>query len=208
LYQIILNHWGLSLGEIETINSIFNNHDIIETNVSKTPDFASTLEIEFIKNCTEDFFGSIPMGKWSELVEITKNIKKRRGNKGLKLKITITEYLEDTIALSTQGNEKIIEQRQLQYDEVEKELLFCRKLIFLLVEKRDTDFIKGLERIEITIENLTDVLNKIVKSPPLTDEINCEPLNTDIYANQLSTFSQIHLFIFVFDRERRVWKNL
>jgi hypothetical protein len=208
LYQIILNHWGLSLGEIETINSIFNNHDIIETNVSKTLDFASTLEIEFIKNSTEDFFGSIPMEKWSELVEITKNIKKRRGNKGLKLKIIITDYFEDIREPSTQGNEIFNQQQNPQYDEPEKELLFCRKFIFSLLDKRDTDFIKGLERIEITIENLTDVFNKIAKSFPPIDEIKLEHSDTNILANQLKILSQIQLFIFVFDHGRRVWKNL
>lgn len=199
MYQIILSHWGLSLGEIETIRSIFSNYEQIETNITKNPYFASTLEIEFIKNSKEDFFESIPIEKWNEFVDIIKNIKKRRGNKGLRLKITITEYIEDTRELWTQGDQESIQQTQFLDDKQEIELLFCRRIIFLLLQRGDSDFIKGLERIEITIENLTDVFNKISKSPPPIHEIQFGPSNTNFGKNQLSIFSQIHLFIFVFD---------
>lgn len=208
MYQIILSHWGLSLGEIETIGNIFSNYETIETNISKNPDFASTLEVEFIKNSTEDFFESIPIEKWNEFVDIAKNMKKRRGNKGLKFKMTITEYIEDTKEILTQDKEEFTQQPQFQDDKLEIELLFCRRIIFSLVLKRDSDFIKGLERIEITIENLTDVFNKIAKSPPQIDEIQFPSSNTNLAHNQLSIHNQIHLLVFLFDREKRVWKNL
>lgn len=208
MYQIILSHWGLSLGEIETISNIFSNYETIEINLSKNPDYASTLEIEFIKNSTEDFFESIPIEKWNEFVDIAKNMKKRRGNKGLRFKMTITEYIEDTKEIPGQDNEESTQQPQFQDDKQEIELLFCRKIIFLLLFKRDSDFIKGLERIEITIENLTDVFNKIAKSHPQIDEIEFASSNTNLNHSQLSILSQIHLLIFLFDREKRLWKNL
>lgn len=208
MYQIILSHWGLSLGEIETISNIFSNYETTEINLSKNPEFASTLEIEFVKNITEDFFESIPIGKWNEFVDIAKNMKKRRGNKGLKFKMTITEYIEDTKEILNQYKEESSQQPQLQDDKQEIELLFCRRIIFLLLFKRDSDFIKGLERIEITIENLTDVFNKIAKSHPQIDEVEFASSDTNLDHSQLCIFNQIHLLIFLFDREKRVWKNL
>lgn len=209
MYQIILSHWGLSLGEIETINSIFSHYQTIETNISKSTDYASTLEIEFVKNSNEDFFGSIPIEKWNEFVDITKNIKKRRGNKGLKFKMTITECIEDTKKQVTLEMEEFIQETQSQEDQSEIELLFCRRIIFLLLQKRDSDFIKGLERIEINIENQTDLFNKISESPfPHEDEVGFATSNMNIDVRQLSIFRQIQLFIFVFDCEKRIWKNL
>jgi len=65
LYQIILNHWGLSLGEIETINSIFKDYELIETEVTKSIDHASTIEIEFVKNSADEFFSCISIEKWN-----------------------------------------------------------------------------------------------------------------------------------------------
>ena len=94
LYQIIVNQWGLSLGEIETINNLFKDYEISENPINQNVGYASTLEIEFVKNKDTDFFDCITIEKWTDLVEVIKNIKKRRGRKGLKLKITITDYFE------------------------------------------------------------------------------------------------------------------
>ena len=56
LYQIIVSQWGLSLGEIETINNLFKDYDILENPINQNVGYASTLEIEFLKNKDTDFF--------------------------------------------------------------------------------------------------------------------------------------------------------
>ena len=48
--------------------------------------------------------------------------------------------------------------------EREVELLFFKRTIFLLVHKIDSEFIKGLERIEVAIENLTELSKKVPQS--------------------------------------------
>jgi len=87
LYQIILNHWGLSLGEIEIINSIFKDYELIETEVTKSIDHASTIEIEFVKNSADEFFSCISIEKWNMLVDIIKNIKHTKNNNDTRLMI-------------------------------------------------------------------------------------------------------------------------
>ena len=76
--------WGLSLGETEAINNLFSDYYITENIIDYDFEFASILEIEFIKDKSIEFFDFISIEKWSILIEIIKNIKKRRGRKGLK----------------------------------------------------------------------------------------------------------------------------
>ena len=59
LYQIIVSQWGLSLGEIETINNLLKDYHILENPINQNVGYASTLEIEFLKNKNTDFFDSI-----------------------------------------------------------------------------------------------------------------------------------------------------
>ena len=81
LYQIIVSQWGLSLGEIETINNLFKDYEVLESPINQNVVFASTLEIEFVKNKETEFFDCMPIEKWTDLVEVIKNIKKRRAKK-------------------------------------------------------------------------------------------------------------------------------
>ena len=55
LYQIIVSQWGLSLGEIETINNLFKDYYISENSINQDVGYASTLEIEFVKNKDTEF---------------------------------------------------------------------------------------------------------------------------------------------------------
>ena len=132
LYQIIVSQWGLSLGEIETINNLFKDYDILENPINQNIGYASTLEIEFVKNKDTDFFDCITIEKWTDLVGVIKNIKKRRGKKGLKLKITIADYFEsrDTIDdnVHIKNGDNVDTKREV-------ELLFFKRTIFLLVHK-------------------------------------------------------------------------
>jgi len=146
LFQIIINQAGLSLGEIEAINNLFSDHYITENIIDYDYEFASILEIQFIKDKNLEFFDFISIEKWSILIEIIKNIKKRRGRKGLKLKIIII----DVDKLNYKNNNENKEEDNNQ------EIIF-RETSFLLDHKNDLDFIKGLERIEITIENISEI---------------------------------------------------
>ena len=148
MFQIIINQAGLSLGEIEAINNLFSNYYITENIIDYDYEFASILEIQFIKDKSLEFFDFISIDKWSILIEIIKNIKKRRGRKGLKLKIIII----DVDKLNYKNNNENEEEEE----DDNQEIIF-RETSFLLDHKNDIDFIKGLERIEITIENIGEI---------------------------------------------------
>ncbi|VFJ13229.1 hypothetical protein [Candidatus Nitrosocosmicus franklandus] len=153
MYQIIINHWGLSLGEIETINNLFKIYVVIESEIQKNSSYASILEIEFIKNVSEEFFNCISIDRWNLFVDVIKNIRKRRGSKGLRFKLIITECFEQN-----QYGDEVIDKESSNFDtndtEDEIELLFCRRMIYLLGNKNHNEFTKGVERIEISIENI------------------------------------------------------
>ncbi len=216
MYQIIVSQWGLSLGEIETINNLFKDYDISENPINQNIGYASTLEIEFVKNKDTDFFDCITIEKWTDLVGVIKNIKKRRGKKGLKLKITITDYFEsrDTIDVNVhiKNGDDIETQREV-------ELLFFKRTIFLLVHKIDSEFIKGLERIEVAIENLTELFKKLTQSSISKDQYEkgrYEYDKAEYYHSLRDNYdgttgdreSEIQMQIFLFDDKKRVWKNL
>jgi hypothetical protein len=216
LYQIIVSQWGLSLGEIETINNLFKDYYISENSINQDVGYASTLEIEFVKNKDTEFFDCITIEKWTDLVGVIKNIKKRRGRKGLKLKITITDYFEseDTIDVNVH-----IKNSDDADTEREVELLFFKRTIFLLVLKIDSEFIKGLERIEVAIENLTELFKKVSQYSFSEDqyEKNKNEYDKAEYYHSLrddynwttgNRESEIQMQIFLFDDKKRVWKSL
>jgi hypothetical protein len=160
LYQIRINHAGLSTGEIEAINNLFSKYAILEAKTDHDFEYASILELEFIKHNQIAFFDFISIDKWAFLIEIIKNIKKRRGKKGLRFKTAITEVNKYN------GNNGY-------YDE---ELIILKKTAFLLNHRNDLDFNKGLERIEIAIENFTETDNfqKSQEEGQLTNNISIE----------------------------------
>jgi hypothetical protein len=216
LYQIIVSQWGLSLGEIETINNLFKDYEVLESPINQNAGFASTLEIEFGKNKEMEFFDCIPIEKWTDLVEVIKNIKKRRGKKGLKLRITITDYFESGEAIDTNNYVKSSDGTD---NKREIELLFFKRTIFLLVHKIDSEFIKGLERIEIAIENLTELFKKLTQSSVSKDHQKKDRYefdNTNYYHSSNGEYewsicneeNEIQMQIFYFDDKKRVWKNL
>lgn len=216
MYQIIISHWGLSLGEIETINNLFKNHDVLENPINQSVGYASTLEIEFVKNKEMEFFDCIPIEKWTDLVEVIKNIKKRRGKKGLKLRITITDYFESREAIDTN---RYVKSSDGTNNKMEIELLFFKRTIFLLVHKFDSEFIKGLERIEVAIENFTELFRKLTHSSVSKDQSNKDKYeygkanyyhspNGDHEWTNGNGENGIQMQIFLFDDKKRVWKNL
>lgn len=216
MYQIIVSQWGLSLGEIETINNLFKDYEVLENPINQNVDYASTLEIEFVKNKEIEFFDCIPIEKWTDLIEVIKNIKKRRGKKGLKLKIMITDYFESGEAIDTNRYYKSSDGTD---NKREIELLFFKRTIFLLVHKIDSEFIKGLERIEIAIENFTELFRKLTQSSVSKDRQKKDRYefdNSNYYHSPDGHYewtidnreNRIQMQIFLYDDKKRVWKNL
>lgn len=216
MYQVIINHWGLSLGEIETINNLFHNYEVVETDGRKNDEYASNLEIEFVKNVKFEFFSCISIEKWNIFVDVIKNIKKRRGNKGLKFKMTITDYIEDSGSNDHNIVDNSNSKESRSNEEVEIELLFYRRIIFLLGHKNQNEFVKGVERIEITIENMTEIFNQTNKFGASFDNEQIKKSNyNNPCSSQTKSFKEykqweekIQLYVFVFDYDKRIWKAL
>lgn len=185
MFQVIINQFGLSLGETQAINNLFSRYNVDENEIEPDYEYASILEIEFIKDEKTPFFEFIPIDKWSTLIEIIKNVKKRRGRKGLKFKSIITEIygIENT-----------------GYDRSKA----LKKIVFLLNHKDNIDFNKGLERIEITIENIieTDESRKPNASKLETDkEFTKNTNHIEVVNDGLNSIS------FIFDETKRRWIN-
>jgi hypothetical protein len=177
LFQVIINHSGLSLGEIEVITSLFADYIIYENTIDNDFEYASILEIEFIKDKKISFFDFVSIEKWTSLIEIIKNVKKRRGKKGLRFKIIITDVYK--------------------FDHHNKEPNIFSKTAFLLNHKNDLDFIKGLERIEISIENIVEIYEfQKLKDEQLTDN--------KITKDKIQNIQENTMF-FVFDETYRKW---
>jgi hypothetical protein len=181
LFQITINHSGLSLGEIEVINNLFSDYATYENTIDNDFEYASILEFEFIKDKKIPFFDFISIAKWTFLIEIIKNIKKRRGKKGLRFRTTITDVCKS----NNDNNEYSI----------------VSKTVFLLNHKNDLDFIKGLERIEITIENIVEIyeFQKLKEEQRTNNKSTKDKIQNKIESNQEDSM------LFVFDEIARKW---
>lgn len=181
MFQIIINHSGLSLGEIEVINNLFSDYTTYEYTIDNDFEYASILEVEFIKEKKIPFFDFLSIEKWTFLIEIIKNIKKRRGKKGLRFKTTITDVCKS----NNDNNEYSI----------------VSKTVFLLNHKNDLDFIKGLERIEITIENIVE----IYEFQKLKEKQRINTKSTKDKNQNKAESNQENSMFFVFDEIARKW---
>jgi hypothetical protein len=188
LYQIRINHIGLSTGEIEAINNLFSKYTVHETKTDHDFEYASILEVEFVKDIQIAFFDFISIDNWAFLIEIIKNIKKRRGKKGLRFKTAITEVNKYN---GSNG----------YYDE---EPVILKKTAFLLNQRNDLDFNKGLERIEIAIENFTETDNfqKSQEEGQLTNNI---PIEKDKMKYEGVEGIDGRTIIFTYDEYNRKW---
>lgn len=184
LFQVIINYFGLSLGETQAINNLFSRYNVDENEIEPDYEYASILEIEFIKDEKMPFFEFIPIDKWSTLIEIIKNVKKRRGKKGLKFKSIITGIYN------------------LENTECDKPKTLKKEIVFLLNHKDSIDFNKGLERMEITIENIIET-NEYHKSQPSKQETDKEfTKNTN---KNKTVNDELDSISFIFDETKRRW---
>ncbi len=183
MFQVIINHSGLSLGEVEAINNLFSDYAIYENTIDNDFEYASILEVEFMKDKKNAFFDFVSIEKWAFLIEIIKNIKKRRGKKGLKFKTIITDV------------------NKFNDDDDDEPIIF-NKAVFVLNHKNDLDFNKGLERIEITIENIVEMyeFRKLQQEQWAKNNDHIK----DKIQNKLDDNKE-DLIIFVFDEIGRKW---
>jgi hypothetical protein len=188
LYQIRINHTGLSTGEIEAINNLFSKYTVNETKTDQDFEYASILEVEFVKDIQIAFFDFISIDNWAFLIEIIKNIKKRRGKKGLRFKTAITEVNKYNGSNGYYDGEPVI----------------LKKTAFLLNHRNDLDFNKGLERIEIAIENFTETDNfqKLQEEGQLTNNI---PIEKDKMKYEGGERIDGGTIIFTYDEYNRKW---
>lgn len=185
LFQVIINHSGLSLGEVEAINNLFSDYAVYENTIDNDFEYASILEVEFMKDKKIAFFDFVSIEKWAFLIEIIKNIKKRRGKKGLKFKTIITD-------VNKFNND----------EEDDDERIIFNKAVFVLNHKNDQDFNKGLERIEITIENIVEMYEfRKLQQEQWTKNNN---YTKDRIQNKLDDNKE-DLIIFTFDEMGRKW---
>jgi len=188
LYQIRVNHSGLSTGEIEAINNLFFKYGIDETKTDHDFDYASILELEFIKDNQTAFFDFISIDKWAFLIEIIKNIKKRRGKKGLKFKTAITD----------------VNKYNGSNGYYEEEPAVLTKIVFLLNHRNDLDFNKGLERMEIAIENFYEMYNS-QKSQEEEEITNNRSMEKDKTKHRETGGIDRRSIIFKYDEHNRKW---
>ncbi|MER5175015.1 MAG: hypothetical protein ABJB76_09955 [Candidatus Nitrosocosmicus sp.] len=185
MFQVIINHSGLSLGEVEAINNLFSDYAVYENTIDNDFEYASILEVEFMKDKKIAFFDFVSIEKWAFLIEIIKNIKKRRGKKGLKFKTIITDV--------NKFNDD---------EEDDDERIIFNKAVFVLNHKNDQDFNKGLERIEITIENIVEMYEfRKLQQEQWTRNNN---YTKDRIQNKLDDNKE-DLIIFIFDEMGRKW---
>ena len=134
----------------------------------------------------------------------------------MKLRITVTDYFESGEAIDTNNYVKSSDGTD---NKSEIELLFFKRTIFLLVHKIDSEFIKGLERIEVAIENFTELFRKLTQSSVSKDhqkKNRYEYDNAGYYHSSNDDHewttgngeNEIQMQIFLFDDKKRVWKSL
>jgi hypothetical protein len=139
--KAILQHYGISLSEIEIIFSMLRRSFEVEEKQlpPDDPQYVSMIEIGFPAAYGESFFQAFTMDSWFKIKDVLKDAKRRRGRKGLKTFIRFAGY----------GNEAV-------------------DLVFPLLAKGDRQFEMGIEKIEYMVDIVPVQLKTI---PPKTDEI-------------------------------------
>lgn len=129
---IIFNYAGLSPAEIENIYEILTSSGEVKDNQISVNDviYKSTIIIHFPFFYSELFFQAYE--PWNNLKDIIKEMKKRRGNKGIKIELSfLVQKLEAYVTT-----------------------------FFTLDSISERDFVKGLEKLEYTAELILDQIEK------------------------------------------------
>lgn len=121
----IFQHYGISPWEIEVIyDTLKRSFEVVEKLVQPDdPQYVSMIEIAFPLPYGESFFQEFTMDSWFKIKGVIKDVKRRRGKKGLKAFVKFAGY----------GKE--------QFD-----------LVFPLMTKGDRQFEMGIEKIEYMVD--------------------------------------------------------
>jgi len=87
-------HYGISPWELEVIyDTLKRSYEVEEKQVQPDdPQYVSMIEIGFPQSYDESFFQSFTMESWFKIKGVIKDIKRRRGRKGLKVFIRFDGY--------------------------------------------------------------------------------------------------------------------
>ena len=101
--MIKFEYFGISPFEIEVIYNILSKFSLVEENkiLVEESDYVSLLNIEFPVAYDEYFFQSFGFDNWQKIKYLFKEMKRRRGKKGLKIKLSFC-------GISTEINSKLI----------------------------------------------------------------------------------------------------
>ena len=119
-------HYGISPWEIEVIYDTLTRYFEVEEKQLQPDDleYVSMIEISFPMRYDESFFQTFSMDSWSKIKGIIKDVKRRRGRKGVKTFIKFLGLInDDSVAV-----------------------------VFSLLSKGDRSFEVGIEKIEFLID--------------------------------------------------------
>lgn len=87
---ITLRYFGLSLGEIEILFNMLRDPFEVDEKSEEKPDenYVSVIKLGFPFPYDKSFFKTFGMERWEQIKEILKNLKWRRGKKGVKLTLS------------------------------------------------------------------------------------------------------------------------
>lgn len=121
----IFQHYGISPWEIEIIyDTLRRSFEVEEKQLQPDdPQYVSMIEIGFPARFGESFFQAFTMDSWSKVKGVIKDIKRRRGRKGLKAFFRFAGYGDETV-----------------------------DIVFPILSKGDRQFEMGIEKLEYIVD--------------------------------------------------------
>ncbi|MFQ5940965.1 MAG: hypothetical protein ACE5KA_04625 [Nitrososphaerales archaeon] len=103
---IILRHSGLSLGEIEILFNMLREPFTVNEESEEIADesYVSVVNLSFPLSYGKNFFRTFGMDKWEQIKEVLKNMKWRRGKKGVKLVLKFVSNPTVSFVVSTEND--------------------------------------------------------------------------------------------------------
>lgn len=103
---ITLRYSGLSLGEIEILFNMLRDPFEVNEQVEEKPDekYVSVVNLDFPLSYDKGFFKAFGMDKWEQIKEVLKNLKWRRGKKGVKLSLRFGSNPTVSFVISTDND--------------------------------------------------------------------------------------------------------
>jgi hypothetical protein len=95
--MIKLEYVGVSPFEIEVIFKTLSKFSLVDEKIlAEEPNYVSVLNIEFPVPYDQFFFQSFGLDSWQKIKDLFKEMKRRRGRKGLKISLSLSGIPTDT----------------------------------------------------------------------------------------------------------------